>query len=120
MNLDLESARLDDIQLDAVSGEVSISLVPQEAATTTVTEVQTVTAVEPETVSPAVSPRSRAGRKVDTTGSTNLGKARILYAANSSFSPKQLKQLFEAELGIKASVAQAYASIVRSKAKAVG
>lgn len=115
MNLDLESANLDDIQLDAVSGEVSvISSVPD--ALDVVAGVDS--AIVTETVTPTVSPRSRAGRKVDTTGTTSLGKARLLYEANPTFSPKQLKQLFESEIKIKPSVAQAYASIVRSKKKA--
>ncbi|BBA65217.1 predicted ORF [Xanthomonas phage XacN1] len=66
--------------------------------------------------------RSGAGRKVDTTGTTALGTARILYAANPGLGTKELRALFVEKLGPKfgttESVAQTYVSLVRKpKAK---
>lgn len=83
-------------------------------------EVQNPTAaVVTEAVTKA---RSGAGRKVDTTGTTALGTARILYAANPSMGTKELRALFVEKLGPKfgttESVAQTYVSLVRKpKAK---
>lgn len=67
-------------------------------------------------------PKSGAGRKVDTTGKTALGAARLLHAANPSLGTKELRTLFVAELGPKfgtsEQVAQTYVSLVRKpKAK---
>ncbi len=66
--------------------------------------------------------RSGAGRKVDTTGTTALGTARILYAENPGLGTKELRALFVEKLGPKfgttESVAQTYVSLVRKpKAK---
>lgn len=62
-------------------------------------------------------PKSGAGRKVDTTGSTALGAARLLYAANPTLGTKELRALFVQELGPKfktsEQVAQTYVSLVR-------
>ncbi len=58
-------------------------------------------------------PRKGAGRKLDVTGTTNLGKARILHAANPNLSVKELKQKIESELKVTPNVAQTYASLVR-------
>ncbi len=70
----------------------------------------------------AVTVRKGAGRKVDVSGTTALGKARILYSQNPSMTPKQLKQLFETELvktfpTLTPAVAQTYASLVRRGTK---
>ncbi len=66
--------------------------------------------------------RSGAGRKVDTTGKTALGAARMLYAANPSLGTKELRALFVKELGPKFNtseqVAQTYVSLVRKPKKA--
>jgi hypothetical protein len=65
--------------------------------------------------------RSGAGRKVDVTGTTALGYARILYRDNPGLDTKQLKALFTTELakfGSTPNVIQTYVSMVRSKPKA--
>lgn len=80
-------------------------------------------AVTPATATPDASPvavvRKKAGRKVDTTGKTALGSARLLYAANPHLDTTALKALFLAELGPKfgteAGTAQTYVSYVRKK-----
>lgn len=63
----------------------------------------------------AVKLKKRPGRKEDTTGETNLGKARLIHAANPDFTVKELKQRFESELKVNSQVAQTYASLVRRK-----
>lgn len=61
--------------------------------------------------------KARVGRKVDATGETALGFARILYAQNPTLGTKELKALFAKELtpkfGSKANVIQTYVSTVR-------
>ncbi len=62
--------------------------------------------------------KGRPGRKLDTTGKTALGAARLLYAANPSLSGKELKALFVEKIGTSPQVAQTYVHIVRKAAKA--
>lgn len=66
-------------------------------------------------------PKSAAGRKVDHTGKTALGAARLLYAANPTLTTKELRALFVQELGPKfntsEAVAQTYVSLVRKPKK---
>lgn len=57
--------------------------------------------------------RRSVGRPRDTTGTTALGKARLIFESDTSQTPKQLKARFVAEIGCKPQVAQAYASLVR-------
>lgn len=94
---------LENASLDAV-GDV----LPSAATETVVTVVTAVPAV------PAV-PRKGAGRKVDTTGKTSLGRARIIYAENPGLTIKELKQKFVDDIGVTSAVAQTYASLVRKK-----
>lgn len=65
--------------------------------------------------------KSAAGRKVDHTGKTALGAARLLYAANPTLTTKELRALFVKELGPKfntsEAVAQTYVSLVRKPKK---
>lgn len=88
---------LENASLDAV-GDV----LPSAATETVVTAV------------PAVA-RKGAGRKVDTTGKTSLGRARIIYAENPGLTIKELKQKFVDDIGVTSAVAQTYASLVRKK-----
>ena len=91
---------LENASLDAV-GDV----LPSAATETVVTVVTAVPAV----------PRKGAGRKVDTTGKTSLGRARIIYAENPGLTIKELKQKFVDDIGVTSAVAQTYASLVRKK-----
>lgn len=61
----------------------------------------------------AVTVRRSSGRPVDVNGKTNLGKARLYYAANPTATVKELKAHFESELKVSKPVAQTYASLVR-------
>lgn len=94
-----------------VTSEVADVAVPNDTA-------EDSTPAEPAAVTVT---RAGAGRKVDTTGKTALGKARLLYTQNSTLTPKQLKQLFEVELpaagftNVTPAVCQTYASLVRKK-----
>ncbi len=103
MTENLEDTVLDDgVQTDAVAVSADVAAdVPADVSTPT---------------EPTVKVRKRAGRKVDTTGKTALGKARLLYAANPGLSTKQLKQLFLdnlTEFKVSPQVAQTYVSYVR-------
>ena len=105
-----------------VSAEVTevvteVAEVVTEVADTPADDVQTDEA-SADNVTPIVAARKKAGRKFDTTGTTNLGKCRKLYEQNPTFTPKQLKTLFVSETGIAETVAQTYASIVRRPKKA--
>ena len=91
---------LENASLDAV-GDV----LPSAATETVVTVVTAVPAV----------PRKGAGRKVDTTGKTSLGRARIIYAENPGLTIKELKQKFVDDIGVTSAVAQTYALLVRKK-----
>jgi hypothetical protein len=91
---------LENASLDAV-GDV----LPSAATETVVTAVPVVPAVA----------RKGAGRKVDTTGKTSLGRARIIYAENPGLTIKELKQKFVDDIGVTSAVAQTYASLVRKK-----
>lgn len=111
---DLVNADLHD-EADGIGESAAVVTAPVASAAD---EVQTPTAaVVTEAVTKA---RSGAGRKVDTTGTTALGTARILYAANPGMGTKELRALFVEKLGPKfgttESVAQTYVSLVR-KAK---
>ena len=108
---DLVNADLHD-EADGIGDVAAVVTSPVAAATD---EVQTSTAaVVTDAVTKA---RSGAGRKVDTTGTTALGTARILYAANPGMGTKELRALFVEKLGPKfgttESVAQTYVSLVR-------
>lgn len=61
--------------------------------------------------------KKKPGRKLDITGETKLGQARKIFAENPNAGAKELKQRFEAELGVASQVAQTYASLVRKSAK---
>ena len=61
--------------------------------------------------------KKKPGRKLDVTGETKLGQARKIFAENPTAGAKELKQRFEAELGVRPEVAQTYASLVRKNAK---
>lgn len=91
---DLESASLDAVadSLPATSTETIVELAPVVA-------------------------RKGAGRKVDTTGKTALGKARIIYTENPGLSIKELKARFVTDIGVTEAVAQTYASLVRKPKK---
>lgn len=111
MNENLEDTVLNDEVEDTV-----------QAGDVTVVSEPTVAVVDkPASTVEVVRVPGRAGRKVDTTGTTALGKARLLYAANPTLGPKALKQLFEVELAsfnVTPQVAQTYASLVRKGTKA--
>lgn len=70
---------------------------------------------------PAPKVKKTAGRKVDTTGKTALGMARILHAQNPTLGTKELRALFLTKLGpvfgTTEAVAQTYVSLVRKPAK---
>jgi hypothetical protein len=91
---------LENASLDAVGDELP-------AAST-----ETIVTAAPAAVTVA---RKGAGRKVDTTGKTSLGRARIIYAENPGLTIKELKKLFESDIGVSPAVAQTYASLVRKK-----
>lgn len=117
---DLVNADLHD-EADEIGKSAAVMPAPVAPATN---EVQTPTvAAVTEAVTEAVTKaRSGAGRKVDTTGTTALGTARILYAANPNMGTTELRALFVEQLGPKfgttKSVAQTYVSMVRKpKAK---
>lgn len=110
---DLVNADLHD-EADGI-GEGAEVVTAAPVAPAAADDAQTPTAaVVTEVVTKA---RSGAGRKVDTTGTTALGTARILYAANPGLGTKELRALFVEKLGPKfgttESVAQTYVSLVR-------
>lgn len=84
--------------------------------------VEDATPVAEAAPAPVRAARKGAGRKVDTKGTTALGAARLLYAANSTLDTKELRKLFLTELGPKfgtsEQVAQTYVSLVRKGKKA--
>lgn len=120
MNLfDSESASQEVAETAQEATEVVSEAVTEtvEAATTTETPEP---AAAPATAAPAtVNPvaRRRAGRRVDLNGTTALGAARLLYAANPGLDSKALSALLVTELkarfGTKKSVAHTYACMVR-------
>lgn len=123
---DLVDADLHD-EADGIGESATVETAPvadaanDEVQTAPVTPVADV--VEPVSAPAVVTKaRSGAGRKVDTTGTTALGAARILYAANPGLSTKELHALFVEKLGpkfgTKESVAQTYVSLVRKPKKA--
>lgn len=61
--------------------------------------------------------KGRPGRKLDTTGKTALGQARLLFAANPDLTGPALKALFVEKIGTSPQVAQTYVHIVRKAAK---
>lgn len=77
--------------------------------------------VDPTPEAAPLKRKSAAGRKVDHTGKTALGAARLLYAANPTMTTKELRALFVQELGPKfntsEAVAQTYVSLVRKPKK---
>lgn len=120
---DLVNAELNDEATDVVADSNIVTDTPADTGST----VETVATPaddtpEPTTVVVPVKPKSAAGRKVDHTGKTALGAARILYAANPTLSTKELRALFVQELGPKfntsEAVAQTYVSLVRKPKKA--
>lgn len=103
--------------LDA-TGDSTIKFTPNDIPDENEPLVFATTPVEDE--APAVAPvavRKGAGRKVDTTGKTALGKARQLYAANTGMTTKELKELFFTTLnplfGTDKGTVQTYVSLVR-------
>lgn len=96
----MNDQELENASLDAVADSLP------SAATETIVDTGPVVA----TIA-----RKGAGRKVDTTGKTALGKARLIYAENPGLSIKELKLRFESDIGVTAAVAQTYASLVRKK-----
>lgn len=113
---DLVNADLHD-EADGIGDVAAVVTAPVAAATDVQTSAAAV--VTEEAVTKA---RSGAGRKVDTTGKSALGAARILYAANPGLGTKDLRALFVRELGPKFNtseqVAQTYVSLVRKPKKA--
>lgn len=111
-DIDLVNADLHDEDDGIVSVEGVVTAVEAAATVVEETPVPVVT-----TVTTLTKPKSGAGRKVDTTGKTALGAARLLYAANPSLGTKELRNLFVQELGPKFNtseqVAQTYVSLVR-------
>lgn len=114
-NANIEDVNLDDVTLTGAGDGISNASAPTD-------ERETIVTPEPASAPAAVvatPARKGAGRHVDTEGKTALGKARNIYAANASLTVKELKQKFEADLGVSPQVAQTYASLVRRKNKAV-
>lgn len=132
MNKNLDTTPLDDMSTEdiealAKAGETVVEahadeaegteVVTEEADTESIVDVVEDTEAASTVVAAASAPvpTRSVGRPYDTTGKTNLGKARLLYAENPNLAAKELKSLFESKLGLKASVAQTYASLVRRK-----
>ena len=114
---DLVNADLHD-EADGIGESAAVVAAPVASAADDV-QTSAAAAVVTDAITKA---RSGAGRKVDTTGTTALGTARILYAANPGLGTKELRALFVEKLGPKfgttESVAQTYVSLVRKpKAK---
>lgn len=91
----------------------------QSAPEVVQTEVSTPEPAPKEAPAPKV--KKTAGRKVDTTGKTALGMARILHSQNPTLGTKELRALFLDKLGPQfgttEAVAQTYVSLVRKPAK---
>lgn len=115
---DLVNADLHD-EADGIGDSQAVVTAPVATAADDVQTPAPATVVTEEAVSKA---RSGAGRKVDTTGKTALGAARILYANNPTLGTKELRALFVEKLGPKfgtsEQVAQTYVSLVRKPKKA--
>lgn len=121
-NENIENVNLDDVDLTGAGDGISNGATPAGNEAKAADEVSDKGAdvINPAPAAVAATPvRKGAGRHVDTEGKTALGKARNIYAANASLSVKELKQKFEADLGVSPQVAQTYASLVRRKNKAV-
>jgi hypothetical protein len=122
-NENIEDVNLDDVDLTGAGDGITNASAPagnEAKAADEVTQDKGADVINPAPAAVAATPvRKGAGRHVDTEGKTALGKARNIYAANASLSVKELKQKFEADLGVSPQVAQTYASLVRRKNKAV-
>lgn len=115
-NDNIEDVNLDDVTLTGAGDGISNASAPTGEATETIVTPEPASAPVAVAATPV---RKGAGRHVDTEGKTALGKARNIYAANATLTVKELKQKFEADLGVSPQVAQTYASLVRRKNKAV-
>jgi len=115
-NDNIEDVNLDDVDLTGAGDGISNGATAAGNEAKAADEVTSAPAPAAVVATPV---RKGAGRHVDTEGKTALGKARNIYAANASLSVKELKQKFEADLGVSPQVAQTYASLVRRKNKAV-
>lgn len=125
MNTNLDNTPLDDLSAEDIEALAKADETVVEAATESASEEVATDdadtaedAASDSTVVAAASapaPVRKVGRPYDSAGKTKLGQARLLYADNPDLAVKELKSLFETKLGIKASVAQTYASLVRRK-----
>lgn len=122
-NADIDSLMNDDL-FDG-SEEVRTDVAVEDVTVTEETSESVAEASEATvTVSAQTYVRRTAGRKPDLNGSTALGAARILAAANTHLSSTALSKLLVDELGAKfgtkKQVAHTYASTIRSEFKKKG
>lgn len=128
MNKNIENVSLDDVSLEDIEAAATGSAVDAVEVTNVAEDVvtETVDAVEaateevsaedtPVAAASAPTPVRKVGRPFDATGTTKLGKARLLFAENPGMSAGELKTLFVNKLGMKDQTAQTYASMVRRK-----
>lgn len=122
LNADLNAADAGSAPVVVASStpEKEEDVTPAQSAPEVVqTEVSTPEPAPKEAPAPKV--KKTAGRKVDTTGKTALGMARILHSQNPTLGTKELRALFLDKLGPQfgttEAVAQTYVSLVRKPAK---
>ena len=106
MNNDLNLSTLADSYdaNDAVETETVDTAVAATVSVPTVVVNPTVKGATP----------GRVGRPVDNSGKTGMGKARMIFAANPSFSSGELRDAIMAQVGCRKNVASTYASKLRS------
>ena len=112
----LLDANLDDEALPEDSEVAESTSAVEDAAPVTESTETPVTAAMNDGIKAVKAGR---GRKLDTSGKTALGKARMIHATNPTLGTKELKELLFKELnptfGTTMQVAQTYVSLLRKK-----